>query len=172
MYGGGGSQESIRARMNAAVAAMTFEANRRDLEEITRARHLEQLGATGHVAFGFYVDGFGDREAGSLCNAAVIPSSVVFLDADGSAGPGDELGRVPRAGLTFEVESWTGTVTNAEFDAPWAMTSLEAPGRLKVVARVIATWPAGAASFAFATTEGAREALTYLERRLTDTPQL
>jgi hypothetical protein len=172
LLGGGGSGESIRARMNAAVAAMTLEANRRDLDEITRARHLEQLGAIGHVAFGFYLDGFGDPEAGSLCNAAVIPSGVVFLDADGSAAPGAELGRAPRDGLTFEVESWTGTVTNTEFDAPWTMKSLDAPGRLQVVGRVVATWPAGAASFAFATAEGAREALGYLERHLTDTPEL
>ncbi|MEP6759418.1 MAG: hypothetical protein ABJB55_09505 [Actinomycetota bacterium] len=164
--------EKQRARMNAAVSKMVLEANRRDLDEVTRARHLEHVGAIGHVAFGFYVDGFGDREAGSLCNAAVIPSGVVFLDADASAEPGAELGRAARSGLTFAVESWTGTVANAEFDAPWQMKSLDTPGRLKVVARVVATWPAGSASFAFATNDGADEAVGFLKRHLADTPEM
>ena len=107
-----------------------------------------------------------------MCNAGVIPSSVVFLDADASAEPDAELGRAPRAGLSFEVDPWEGgTVTNAEFHAPWQMQSLDAPGRLEVVARVVATWPGASASFAFATLEGAREALETLERHLANTPQ-
>ncbi len=173
LFGGGGAiGERTRARMNAAVAAMTFEANRRDLEEAGRGRHLEQIGATGHVAFGFYVEGLGPSQVGSLCNAAVIPSSVVFLDADASAEPGAELGRAPRTGLTFEVEEWRGTVVNAEFDAPWQMKSLDAPGALEVVARVAVDWPAGFASFAFASIEGAKESLDYLQRHLSRTPEV
>ena len=124
------------------------------------------------MAFGFYVEGFGEAEAGSLCNAAVISSSVVFLDGDASAEPDAELGRAPRDGLSFEVETWDGTVTNTEFDAPWRMRSLDAPGRLDVVGRVVARWPDGSASFAFATTEGAREALDALQRHLADTPAM
>ena len=107
-----------------------------------------------------------------MCNAAVIPSSVVFLDGDASAEPDAELGRAPRDELSFEVETWDGTVTNTEFDAPWRMRSLDAPGRLDVVGRVVARWPAGSASFAFATTEGAREALDALQRHLDDTPAM
>ena len=85
--------------MNAAVSKMVLEANRRDLDELARGRYLDELGVRGHVAFGFYVDGFGEAEAGSLCNAAVIPSSVVFVDGDASAEPDAELGRAPRDGL-------------------------------------------------------------------------
>jgi len=172
MFLGGSGQETVRARMNAAVSKMVLEANRRDLDELARSRYLDELGVHGHIAFGFYVDGFDPAEAGSLCNAAVIASSVVLLDADASAEPDAELGRAPRDGLTFEVETWDGTVTNTEFDAPWRMRSLDAPGRLDVVARVVARWPAGSASFAFATTEGAREALDALQRHLTNTPEM
>jgi hypothetical protein len=167
----GVSGERQRARMNAAVSKMVLEANRRDLDELARGRYLDEIGVRGHVAFGFYVEGFGEAEAGSLCNAAVIPSDVVFVDGDASAEPDAELGRASREGLSFEVETWEGgTVTNTEFDAPWRMKSLDAPGKLDVVARVVARWPAGSASFAFATMEGAREALDALERHLTDTP--
>ena len=60
--------------MNAAVSKMVLEANRRDLDELVRGRYLDEIGVRGHVAFGFYVDGFGEAEAGSLCNAGVIPS--------------------------------------------------------------------------------------------------
>ena len=158
--------------MNRAVAAMAFEANRRDLDEITRGRHLEIIGATGHVAFGFYVDGFDPAEAGSLCNAAVVASSVVFLDADASAEPGAELGRAPCDGLTFEVEEWRGSVTNSEFDAPWRMKSLESPGSLDVVARIVARWPGAEASFAFGSLEGARESLEYLQRSLANVSEV
>ena len=134
--------ERQRARMNAAVSKMVLEANRRDLDELARGRYLDGIGAQGHVAFGFYVDGFGETEAGSLCNAAVIPSAVVFVDGDASAEPDAELGRAPRDGLSFEVEHWEqGTVTNTEFDAPWRMKSLDAPGTLAVAARVVARWP-------------------------------
>ena len=151
---------------------MVMEANRRDLDELARGRYLDMLGVRGHVAFGFYVEGFGEAEAGSLCNAAVIPSSVVFVDGDASAEPDAELGRAPRDELNFEVETWDGTVTNAGFDAPWRMRSLDAPGRLDVVGRVVARWPDGSASFAFATTEGAHEALDALRRHLADTPAM
>lgn len=164
--------ERVRARMNAAVSSMVLEANRRDLDELARGRYLDELGVRGHVAFGFYVDGFGEAEAGSMCNAAVVPSSVVFVDGDASAQPDAELGRAPRDELTFEVETWDGTVTNTEFDAPWRMRSLDAPGGLDVVGRVVARWPDGSASFAFATTEGAREALDALQRHLADTPAM
>ena len=168
----GASGERQRARMNAAVSKMVLEANRRDLDEIVRGRYLDEIGVRGHVAFGFYVDGFGEAEAGSLCNAGVVPSSVVFLDADASAEPGAELGRAPREGLSFAVDAWEGgTVTNAEFRAPWQMRSLGAPGRLDVVARVVASWPGASASFAFATLEGAREALDALGRQLANTSQ-
>jgi hypothetical protein len=147
----GAAGERQRARMNAAVSKMVLEANRRDLDEIVRGRYLDEIGVRGHVAFGFYVDGFGEAEAGSLCNAGVIPSSVVFLDADASAEPDAELGRASRQGLNFEVDTWEGgTVTNAEFRAPWQMQTLDAPGRLEVLARVVASWPDGSASFAFA----------------------
>ena len=171
MFLGGSGQESIRARMNAAVSKMVLEANRRDLDELTRGHYLDELGVHGHVAFGFYVDGFDPAEVGSLCNAAVIPSSVVFLDADASAEPDAELGRAPRDGLTLEVETWDGTVTNSEFDAPWQMKSLDEPSSLAVAARVMARWPEGSATFAFATPEGAHEALDALERHLTNAPQ-
>ena len=164
--------ERQRARMNAAVSKMVLEANRRDLDELARGRYLDGIGVRGHVAFGFYVDGFGSAEAGSLCNAGVIPSEVVFVDGDASAEPDAELGRAPREGLIFEVDTWDGgTVTNTEFDAPWRMKSLDAPGRLEVVAHVVASWPGASASFAFATLEGAREALDTLERHLANTPQ-
>jgi len=167
----GASGEHERARMNAAISKMVLKANRRDLDEIVRGRYLDGLGVRGHVVFGFYVEGFGAAEAGSLCNAGVIPSSVVFLDADASAAPDAELGRAPREGLAFEVEPWEdGSVTNAEFDAPWRMRSLETPGHIQVVARAVANWPGGSASFAFATLEGAREALEGLQRHLENTP--
>ncbi len=157
--------------MNAAVSKMVLEANRRDLDELARGRYLDEIGVRGHVAFGFYVDGFGEAEAGSLCNAAVIPSEVVFLDGDESAEPDAELGRVPRDGVSFEVEPWEhGTVRNTEFDAPWRMKSLDAPGSLDVAARVVVRWPEGSATFAFATPEGAHEALEALDRHLTNTP--
>jgi hypothetical protein len=52
------------------------------------------------------------------------------------------------------------------------MKSLDEPGTLAVAARVVARWPAGSATFAFATLEGAREALDALERHLANTPQL
>ena len=159
--------------MNAAVSKMVLEANRRDLDELARGRYLDGIGAQGHVAFGFYVDGFGATEAGSLCNAAVIPSAVVFVDGDASAEPDAELGRAPRDGLSFEVEHWEqGAVTNTEFDAPWRMKSLDAPGSLAVAARVVGRWPQGSASFAFATPEGAHEALDTLERHLANRPQM
>ena len=45
--------------MNAAVSKMVLEANRRDLDELARGRYLDGIGVRGHVAFGFYVDGFG-----------------------------------------------------------------------------------------------------------------
>jgi hypothetical protein len=97
----------------------------------------------------------------------------VFVDGDASAEPDAELGRAPRDGLSFEVEAWEhGTVTNTEFDAPWRMKSLDVPGTLAVAARVVARWPEGSATFAFATPEGAHEALDALERHLTNTPQL
>ena len=161
--------EYQRARMNAAVSKMVLEANRRDLDELARGRYLDGIGVLGHVAFGFYVDGFGEAEAGSLCNAAVIPSMVLFVDGDASAEPDAELGRAPRDGLSFEVERWEhGTVRNTEFDAPWRMKSLDVPGSLAVAARVVARWPEGSATFAFATPEGAQEALDALERHLTD----
>ena len=165
--------ERQRARMNAAVSKMVLEANRRDLDELARGRYLDGIGAQGHVAFGFYVDGFGETEAGSLCNAAVVPSAVVFVDGDASAESDAELGRAPRDGLSFEVERWEqGTVTNTECDAPWRMKSLDVPGTLAVAARVVAQWSAGSATFAFATPEGAHEALDALERHLTNTPQM
>ena len=158
--------------MNAAVSKMVLAANRRDLDELARGRYLDGIGVQGQVAFGFYVDGFGEAEAGSLCTAGVIPSEVVFLAGDASAEPDAELGRAPRDGLSFEVEPWEhGTVRSTEFDAPWRMKSLDAPGRLEVVAHVVASWPGASASFAFATLEGAREALDTLERHLANTPQ-
>jgi len=168
-----GIGEAQRARMNAAVSKMVLEANRRDLDELARGRYLDAIGVRGHVAFGFYVDGFGSAEAGSLCNAGVILSEVVFVDGDASAEPDAELGRAPRDGLSFEIEPWEhGAVTNTEFDAPWRMKSLDVPGTLAVAARVVARWPEGSATFAFATPEGAREALDALERHLTNAPQM
>ena len=165
----GASGERQRARMNAAVSKMVLEANRRDLDELARGRYLDGIGVRGQVAFGFYVDGFGEVETGSLCNAAVIPSMVVFVDGDASAEPDAELGRAPRDGLSFEIEPWEdGMVTNTEFDAPWRMKSLEKPGTLTVAARVVARWPKGSATFAFATPEGAQEALDALKRHLTE----
>ena len=51
----------------------SLEANRRDLAEITRARHLDDLGAVGHVSFGLYVEGFGDAETQAAAETAVFP---------------------------------------------------------------------------------------------------
>ena len=164
--------ERQRARMNAAVNRMMFDANRRDLDEAIRGRHLYQLGVSGHVAFGFYVEGFGEAEVGWLCNAAVIPSSVVFLDGDASAAPGAELGRAPRDALTFEVEEWRAMVVNTEFEAPWRMKSMSTPGALDVAGRVVASWAGGGAFFAFATPDGAREAVDALRAHLARTPEL
>jgi hypothetical protein len=164
--------ESNRARMNAAVAKMAFEANRRDLEEITRGRYLDRLGVRGHVAFGFYVEGFGEAEAGSLCNAAVIPSSVVFLDADENAAPGAELGRAPRDGLSFDAEEWRDTVVAPEFEATWRDRSVERPGAVEVRGRVVVRWAAHEAIFAFATVEGAHEAIATLRPHLRATPEV
>jgi hypothetical protein len=147
-----------------------LEADRRDLEEITRGRHLDQLGVTGHVAFGFYVGGFGEAEVGSLCNAAVIPSGVVFLDADASAAPGAELGRAPRS-VTFDVEERKTTVVSPGFEAPWQMKSLATPGALEVKALVTATWSDGSATFMFATVDGARESVDGLQALLEKNPE-
>jgi hypothetical protein len=147
-----------------------LEADRRDLDEIGRRRHLDQLGMTGHVAFGFYVEGFGEDEVGSLCNAAAIPSGVVFLDADASAAPGAELGRAPRS-VTFEVREQETIVVSPGFETPWRMKSMSTPGALNVKALVIATWSEGSATFLFATVEGARESVDALEGLLAKSPQ-
>jgi hypothetical protein len=162
-----------RARINAAVAAMQMDANRRDLDEIKRGRYLDQLGVRGHVGFGFYVDGFGDAEAGSLCNAAVIPSSVVFFDADASAAPDAELGRAPRDGLTFEADAFRSTLLPQEFpDAPWTIRSMDGPGAVDLRGRAIARWPQGMATFAFASPEGAKEAADAVRRYIANAPEL
>ena len=151
----------------------SLEANRRDLAEITRTRHLAELGATGHVTFGLYVQGFGDAETGSLCDVAVIPSSLVFLDADASAPPGAEIGRAPRDGLTLEAEAFRSTVLAQEFpNAPWTIRSMQGPGAVDLRGRVTVRWPAGEASFAFATPEGAQEAVETVRRHLSKTPEL
>jgi hypothetical protein len=151
----------------------SLEANRRDLEEITRARHLADLGAFGHVTFGLYVQGFGEMETGSLCDVAVIPSSVVFLDADASAPPGAEIGRAPREGLTLEATEFRSTVLAQDFaDAPWTVRSMQGPGAVDLRGRVTVRWPAGEASFAFATPEGALEAVEAVRRHLSKTPGL
>jgi hypothetical protein len=155
--------------MNAAVLG----SNRRDLDEIKRGRYLDALGVRGHVAFGFYVEGFGDGERGSLCDAAVIPSSVIFLDADASAAPDAELGRAPRDGLEVTAEEWRGTIHAQEFpDAPWTIRSMSSPGAVDLRARVVAAWPSGRASFAFATIEGANEAVETLRKHLARSPGL
>ena len=60
----GAAGERQRARMNAAVSKMVLAANRRDLDEIVRGRYLDEIGVRGHVAFGFYVDGFGEAYYG------------------------------------------------------------------------------------------------------------
>ena len=173
IFGGGGAGgEHTRARMNAAVAAMVLEANRRDLDEVIRGRYLDQLGVTAHVAFGFYVEGFGEAEVGSLCNAAVVPSSVIFFDADVSADPGAELGRAPRQSLAFDVQARDGMVVNTELDAPWRMKSMSTPGALDVEARVDASWEGGSATFLFATADGAREAVETLREHLSRTPEV
>ena len=170
---GGGSQEAERARMNAAVNEMVLGANRRDLDEVKRGRYLDRLGVRGHVVFGFYVAGFGDAEVGSLCNAAVIPSSVVFFDADETAEPDAELGRAPRGELTFVAEPWRVTVLPQDFgDAPWTIRSMTAPGAVDLRGRVVARWPAGEAMFAFATAEGANEAVDTIRRHLARSPEV
>jgi hypothetical protein len=166
------SGERDRARMNAAVAKMAFEANRRDLEEITRGRYLDQLGVRGHVAFGFYVDGFGEAEAGSLCNAAVIPSSVLFLDADENAAPGAELGRAPREDLSLVAEEWRASVAAPGFEAPWRDRSVAEPGGVDVRGRVVVRWPAGQAAFAFATLEGAQESMAAVRSHIERVPEV
>src|SRR5215208_3667024 len=136
--------ESTRARMNARVNREVLDANRRDLDEIKRGRYLDELGVSGHVAFGFYVSGFGDAEAGSLCNAAVIPTSVIFFDADETAEPDAELGRAPRDGLTLEAGEWRSTVLPQDFaDAPWTLRSMSAPGAVDLRGRVVVRWPSG-----------------------------
>lgn len=170
MSSSGGERD--RARMNAAVARMAFEANWRDLEEITRGSYLDRLGVRGHVAFGFYVDGFGEAEAGSLCNAAVIPSSVLFLDADENAAPGAELGRAPRESLSLVAEKWRDTVTAPAFEAPWRDRSVDEPGAVDVRGRVVVQWPTGRAAFAFATLEGAQESMAALRSHLERTPEV
>jgi hypothetical protein len=171
--GGGSSEEAERARMNAAVNKMVLGANRRDLDEVKRGRYLDRLGVRGHVVFGFYVEGFGDAEVGSLCNAAVIPSSVVFFDADETAESDAELGRAPRGELTFEAEPWRATVLPQDFtDAPWTIRSMTAPGAVDLRGRVVARWPAGEATFAFATVEGANEAVDTISRHLERSPEV
>jgi hypothetical protein len=165
---GGGGAESARARINAIVNAAAFEANRRDLDEITRARHLDRLGVVGQVSFGLYVEGFGDAEKGSLCDAAVLADEVAFLDADASAAPDAELGRAPRDGLAFEVSDEKTTLLAQEFpDAPWRIRSMSAPGAVDLRATVVARWPSGRATFAFATPDGAAEAVETLRKALT-----
>jgi hypothetical protein len=52
------------------------------------------------------------------------------------------------------------------------MKSLDSPGTLTGAARVVARGPAGSATFACATPEGAHEALDALERHLTNAPQM
>jgi hypothetical protein len=159
--------------MNARVNRMVLDANRRDLDEIERGRYLDELGVTGHVAFGFYVGGFGDTEAGSLCNAAVIPSSVIFFDADETAEPEAELGRAPRDGLTLEAGEWRSTVLPQDFaDAPWTIRSMSAPGAVDLRGRVVARWSEGEATFAFATSEGASEAVESIQRHLAQAPEM
>jgi hypothetical protein len=169
----GARQESERAAMNAAVAKMLGEANRRDLDEIARARHLDSLGVRGHVAFGFYVEGFGDAETGSLCDVAVTPTEVIFLDADASAAADAELGRAPRDGLTLEASSFRSTLLPQEFpDAPWTIRSMEGPGAVDLRGRAEVRWPAGRAIFAFATPEGAAESCEQLRRFLAAPPEM
>jgi len=165
--------EQMRARAVARMNASVLGANRRDLDEIKRGRYLDGLGVRGHVAFGLYVEGFGDTERGSLCDAAVIPSSVIFMDADASAAPDAELGRAPRDGLEITVEESRETVLAQEFpDAPWTIRSMSSPGAVDLRARVTMTWPSGRASFAFATIEGANEAVEALHTHLARSPGL
>ena len=152
---------------------VSLEANRRDLAEITRARHLADLGATGRVTFGLYVEGFGVAETGSLCEVAVTPASVIFLDADQTAAPDAELGRAPRDGLTFEADAFRSTVLAQGFvDAPWTIRSMQGPGAVDLRGRVTARWTEGAATFAFATPEGAAEAVEAVRRHLANTPEV
>jgi len=165
--------EFTRARAGARMNADVLESNRRDLDEIKRGRYLDELGVRGHVAFGLYVEGFGDAERGSLCDAAVIPSSVIFMDADASAAPNAELGRAPRDGLDITAEESRETVLAQEFpDAPWTIRSMSSPGAVDLRARVTVTWPAGRATFAFATIEGANEAVDALRTHLARSPGL
>jgi hypothetical protein len=165
--------DGMRAKVQAEAAALAFEANRRDLDEVKRGRYLDDLGVRGHIPFGLYVDGFGDAEKGSLCNAAVIPLSVIFFDADRQADPGAEIGRAPRQGLDIAAEQWRGTVLAQDFpDAPWTIRSMSSPGAVDLRARVVAAWPTGSATFAFATIEGAHEAVEAIRKHLARSPQL
>jgi hypothetical protein len=169
--GGGGGAESARAHMNAIVNRAVLEWNRRDLDEIRRARHLDALGVVAQVSFGLYVEGFGDDENGSLCDAAVLADGIVFLDADESATPDAELGRAPRDGLTLEVTEDRTTLLAQDFpDAPWTIRSMTAPGAVDLRAHVVVRWPAGKATFAFATPDGAAEAVETLRKALTRSP--
>jgi hypothetical protein len=160
--------ERQRARMNALVNEAVLGWNRRDLDEITRARHLDELGVLAQVSFGLYVEGFGDDEKGSLCDAAVLAGEIVFLDADESAAPDAEIGRAQRDGLTLEVTEDKTTLLAQDFpDAPWTIRSMTAPGAVDLRAHVVVRWPAGQATFAFATPDGATEAVETLRRALT-----
>jgi hypothetical protein len=166
--------EHYEALVNARVNRAILGWNRRDLDEITRGRHLDELGVLGQVSFGLYVEGLGESEAGSLCDVAVTPTEVIFLDADASAPPEAELGRAPCEGLDVEAASQERTVMPQEFpDAPWTVRSMSAPGAVDLRGQAVVQWADGRATFAFATPEGAGEAVEALRRllaRAADTP--
>lgn len=165
--------DSTRAKIQADAAAKAFEANQRDLDDVKRGRYFDELGVLGNVPFGLYVDGFGGAEKGSLCNAGVVPSSVIFFDADPNAEPGAEIGRAPRRDLEISAEEARETVLAQDFpDVPWRLRSMSAPGAIDLRARAVVAWDGGRATFAFATLEGATEAIGSLRKHLSRLPEL
>ena len=158
--------EFIRMRAARRLDSSVWEANDRDLASLERPRKLEELGAHGTIVFGFYLNGLSETEGFSLCDAAVGRDEVVFLDADPSAGPWSELGRIQRQGVTTAVEDLPATqaVPNPEF-AP-NEPSFTTPGAVDVTAVVVVKWAGGEVRFAFPDRDGAQDAADALQRQL------
>lgn len=164
MSGIGG--EFIRMRAARRLDSSVWEANDRDIESLERPRKLEELGAHSTIVFGFYLTGLSDVEGFSLCDAAIGRDEIVFLDADPSAGPWSELGRIPRPGVTTAVEDLPArqAVPNPEF-AP-NEPSFTTPGAVDVEAVVVVKWSGGEVRFAFPDRDGAEEAAENFRRQL------
>jgi hypothetical protein len=165
-WGGGGAGEAQREIAAARLDAAVREGNERDFASLGRPRKLEELGAHGTIVFGFYLTGLSETEGFSLCDVAVGRDTIVFLDADRSAGPWSELGRIPRGGVSTSVEDLPEgrAVPNPEF-AP-NEPSFTVPGAVDVTALVVVRNAGVEIRCAFPDREGAQEAADAFAKQL------